>query len=78
MKIPSGEQQLFDFKVKETKGFYTDTYEVDGVFDFSGMMDDAESAEFDQQMVESMINQMDLKFNLELPVEAGENYKVKN
>ncbi|WP_160118429.1 DUF3153 domain-containing protein [Bacillus sp. V59.32b] len=80
MKSPSDEQQLFDFKVKETKGFFTDTYKVDGVFDFTGMTDDAESEEFDQQMVESMISQMELTFNLELPVEAGENNatEVKN
>ncbi|MDE3839337.1 hypothetical protein C0966_08210 [Bacillus methanolicus] len=67
------DMRLFDLKVEEKKGFFKNKYSISGNFDFTGMMDDAGTEEFDQQMASSMMSQMDLNFTLVLPTKVGEN-----
>lgn len=71
--------EAIKLKVIEEKGFIKNKYTLNGAFDMTGMMGDT-GDEFEQQMNESMLSQMDLSFTLTLPSKAGENNatKVKN
>lgn len=63
-------------EVVEDPGFFKNKYTITGSFDLSGMTGD-NSNEFDQRFAEAFIRQMDLKFSLSLPKEAGENNASK-
>jgi hypothetical protein len=74
-KNPTSDNGI-SLKVNETKGFFKTKYKVKSIYDLTGMTDSMGSEseeEFDQQMINSVIGQMDLNFTLKLPVEAGEN-----
>lgn len=73
MKTPTGDAELFEFDIKEDKGFFKTNYAVTAMFDFESMAETDENEEISEEMQASMLNQMDLSFNLELPVKAGEN-----
>lgn len=73
MKAPSGNADLFEIDIKEDKSFFKTKYGVKSVFDFEDIMETEEDENISKEIEDSILSQLDLTFNLELPVKAGKN-----
>lgn len=64
------------FSVKEKKGFFKNTYDVNSSFDLTGLTD-PNSNGLEESVAAAAVAQIDLKFTLNLPVAAGNNNASK-
>lgn len=73
LKAPSGNTDLFEIDIKEDKRFFKTKYELKSVFDFEDIIETEEDELITKELEDSILSQLDLTFNLELPVKAGKN-----
>lgn len=73
IKAPSGNTDLFEIDIKEDKRFFKTKYDVKSVFDFEDIIETEEDEIITKELEDSILSQLDLTFNLELPVKAGKN-----
>ncbi|WP_409275828.1 LppM family (lipo)protein [Neobacillus sp. SCS-31] len=75
IKFVNNSESKMNFKVNEQKGFFKNKYAVEAVYDLRGMSDEMGdgSEGFDEQILNSILGKMDLKFTLKLPVKSGDN-----
>ena len=73
IKAPSGNTDLFEIDIKEDKRLFKTKYDVKSVFDFEDIIEIEEDEIITKELEDSILSQLDLTFNLELPVKAGKN-----